>query len=383
MNCENLVLWHSLQAEPVACRVAIAGDFLPAGRLMAPQIRDWDDMAQCLEDYFRDVSLTFANLEACLATDGLTPRRLCGIGEIVSAPESCLDYLMALRSQAVGMANNHSYDFGQAGVFRTREAILSRGMVPIGAGHTLAGPPETFVWQGPGPVRVGFWAAAKATLQPANAKMPGVEPARQTRARQALESLRSQGAQTLIALIHAGCLRTNRPDPEDVHCLDSIAQCGFDVVVACHSHRLSGYRETNGASVRPSFCFYGVGSVVSGYACTPEEREGLIVVAGLNLAGELVRVEVRPVVLDRSGFGTVPAPPAAQMVLDRFRGLSAEIADGSYEYAFYDDMSQGLLQLYIRDAKTAFRQSGIRGLARKLRRIRVRHLRRVVHKAIG
>jgi hypothetical protein len=195
--------------------------------------------------------------------------------------------------------------------------------------------------------------------------------------------MRSQGAQTCIALIHAGCLRTNRPDPEDVRCLDSIAQCGFDVVAASHSHLVGGHREIRRASGRRSFCFYGVGSVVSGYACTPPEREGLIVVAGLNSKGELARVEVRPLVLDPSGFGTIPSPRAAQLVSDRFRKLSAEIADGSYERSFYQDMSPRLLQLYIRDAKTAFRQAGIRGLARKLAHIRVRHLRRVVHKAMG
>ncbi len=87
--------------------------------------------------------------------------------------------------------------------------------------------------------------------------------------------------------------------------------------------------------------------------------------------------------LDETGFGTIPATESSHAILDRFERLSGEIADGSFERLFYRDMSKGMLQFYLRDVRTALRESGLRGLARKAGRMRARHVRRLVHKMIG
>jgi poly-gamma-glutamate synthesis protein (capsule biosynthesis protein) len=340
-------------------------------------------MALRLDEYFEDVSVSFINLESSLETFHLEPRPLNGIGQIVSAPESCLDYLAAIHSQAVGIANNHSYDFGHDGLLRTREIISRRGMIPLGAGHTLADPPDVFVWQGPGDIRVGLWAAAKAAGELATSKRPGVEPALAAQARRAAQALKRQGATICIALIHAGCLRTNRPDPEDVRCLDSIAKTGFQVVASSHSHRIGGYRQIASASGQPCFSFYGLGTLVSGYISAPAEREGLVVTLGLHSSGSLARLEVRPVVLDKTGFGMIPTTDEGGKILSRFQHLSDELSDGSYEQRFYRDMSQGLLRLYARDIRSAYQHAGIKGLVRKMRRVRIRHVRRLVHKVMA
>lgn len=377
------ILWESPRAEPVASRIAIAGDFLPAGDLQFPAQSGWREMAQGLSAHFDDVDASFINLECALDASDLTARPLNGLGEIVAAPSSSLDYLEAIRCQAVGIANNHAYDFGDAGVERTRAAISQHRMIPLGAGLTLQSAPESFLWQGPGEIRVGFWAAAKTTHDPATHKSAGVEPAALDRATDALRNLKNQGARFCIALLHAGCLRTNRPEPEEVALLDSIAQAGFDVVAASHSHRISGAKEIDAPPHAPRYCFYGLGSIVSGYVASPLEREGLIVVAGLSHRGDLMRLEVRPVYLAETGFGEAPAQEISRATMDRFHDLSLEIADGSFGRLFYEDTSRGLLQLYARDARAAFRQSGIRGLARKASRLRIRHVRKLVHKVTG
>ena len=155
------------------------------------------------------------------------------------------------------------------------------------------------------------------------------------------------------------------------------------MVSASHSHRISGFRQLGNQYGRPSFCFYGLGTLVSGYAVGPLEQEGLIIVAGLSERGELIRVEMRAVLLDEFGFGNLPSPEMSRTILVRFGQLSHEIVDGSFERLFYRDVSQGLLRLYVRDVKTACRQAGIRGLARKVRRVRVRHIRRLIHSVVG
>jgi hypothetical protein len=381
----SLTIWQASgnERQPVAARIAIAGDFLPAGKLNMEPGASWPDAAQGVAPHFADVSTTFANLEAALDAETLAPRPLIGLGEIVSAPAASLAYLQGLHAQAVGIANNHSYDFGQAGVNHTRQAIWRRGMVPLGAGNSVKDRPETFLWQGPAGLRVGFWCAAKATADSATHGARGVEPATPLRGLQALEQMDDRGAHLRIALIHAGCMRTNRPDPEDVRLLDLLAKTGFDIVAASHSHRISGYRRIARPQNRQSFCFYGLGSLVSGYVAAPEESEGLIVVARLSAAGEMLSLEIRPVAIDASGFGQIPADKNANAILQRFRDLSAEIGNGSYEKLFYHDVSQGMAQIYLRDARAAFRSAGIRGLAHKARRVRMRHVKRLVYKVIG
>jgi len=379
----NLLLWESPEAGSIAARVAIAGDFLPAGRLTFPEGQNWREMTANLSPCFVDVAVSFVNLEGTLDTGDLHPRPICGLGQAISAPVESLDYLQSIRAQAVSIANNHIYDFHSAGVSRTRNAIIQRGMIALGAGHTLESAPEVFVWHGPGNIHVGFWAAARATSDPASRKSPGVEPATINRATQTLELMEKHDARFRVALLHAGCMRTNRPDPEDVELMNSIADLGFNVVAASHSHFISGAKLIPRESGQPSFCFYGLGSLVSGLVDSPLEKEGLVVVAGLDANGDLIRIEVRPVLLNQNGFGESPPSKAKRVILRRFRLLCNEIANGSYRREYYRDTSRGLMRLYLRDAQAAFRQGGIAGLVRKAGRMRMRHLRKLAHKVIG
>ena len=381
MTERKLVLWKCTDGEPIAARIAVGGDFLPAGKLESSRQNAWDVAAGALAPYFEDVATSFVNLKCAIDADGLAARKLVGLGDIVSAPRAALDYLSAIRSAAVGFANNHAYDFGATGVERTRNALARRNLVLIGAGIRVTDAPDVWVWQGPGDIRVGFWAAAKASHDVAHGRAAGSEPATSRRGKEALELLRSQGARFSIALLHAGLLRASRPDPADLKVMDAIAEGGFDIVAASHSHRIGGSKCMcmYAARGRPAFCFYGLGSLVSGYVASPIEREGLIVVAGLKTDGSLGSLEVKPVLLAPSGFGEVPSDEAGQTILHRFQQLSEEIADGSFQKLFYREISQSIVKLYFRDASAAFRASGLGGLARKTGRVRLRHLRRLAH----
>jgi hypothetical protein len=192
--------------------------------------------------------------------------------------------------------------------------------------------------------------------------------------------MKQKGVNFAVALVHAGCLRTNRPAPEDVILLREFARIGYGIVAASHSHRISGAEKIFLPSkCASSFLFHGLGSLVSGYIATPLEREGLIVVAGFDTEGTLADIAVRPLYLPDNGIGEVPTPEAAETILRRFETLSVEIADGSYAARFYKDMSSGLVHLYLRDVNAAFRHSGVRGLVQKAARLRLSHIKRLMH----
>ncbi len=376
----SATLWRSENRAEIKTRIAIAGDFLPAGNLAIGGASSWRDLAAPLLPHFADVDTTFVNLECTLDVQDLRARPLDGIGQIVCAHSEVLDYLRAIRCHAVGLANNHAYDFGPAGVQRTREALLARQFVPVGAARTLRDAPDIFVWRGPKALRLGFWAAATASRELATRTHEGVEPATTRRADDAIALMKQNGVTFSVALLHTGSLRTNRPSPEDVNLLRNLAARGFNLVAAAHSHRIAGYESILQEGGKQSFCFYGLGSVVSGYIASEAEREGLIVIAGFDSDGNLAEIGVRPVFLPIGGFGEASAIDRADAILGCFRALSDEIRDGSYRSAFYRDVSTGLIDLYLRDVRQALREAGARGLLRKAARLRLRHVKRLTHR---
>ena len=53
MNLANLILWESAVREPIAARVAICGDFLPAGKLAMGCDESWGDQAGACRNILR------------------------------------------------------------------------------------------------------------------------------------------------------------------------------------------------------------------------------------------------------------------------------------------------------------------------------------------
>jgi hypothetical protein len=165
--------------------------------------------------------------------------------------------------------------------------------------------------------------------------------------------------------------------------MDSLAKWGFDVVASSHSHRISGARLVGGYRERKSFCFYGLGNLVSSRVMSVAETEGLIVIAGFTSRGDLARMEARPLSLNDRGFGEAPSPAASKIILERFRSLSNELAKGSHERLFYRDVAQGLVKHCIRDVRLAYQASGIGVAARKARLMRAGKTRSFVNKLVG
>jgi poly-gamma-glutamate capsule biosynthesis protein CapA/YwtB (metallophosphatase superfamily) len=372
-----MILWEQGH-EPSACTVAVAGDYLPAGSLQARDAATCIEMAQQARTLCEDADTALVNLESPVDVGGLTAPPNAGLGAVLSAPDEVLQYLTASRVHAVGLANNHIFDYGFAGFERTRDAVRRHGLVPLGCGKTLSDTPEVFVWESPAGVRVGFWAAANISGGPASAAKAGTDVASLQRGQMALALLKEQGAQCSIAFLHAGLEGTNYPEPADVELMDALAQAGFSLVTACHSHRISGHKLMKTRHGQAA-CFYGLGSISSGMMYSPLEREGIVAVISLNARGELIRISANPVRLSDSGWGVVPTPEQAETTLGRFLTVSAHIEDGSYRKRFHQDMGEGLFRRQLRDFSAAFRQAGVHGVWQKFSRVRFRHLSRAIH----
>jgi hypothetical protein len=374
-----MLLWND-PSSSVAARFGMAGDFLPASGLAPVGAQTWAGNAALLAPLVGDLDFVLANLECPVNVGSLPPRLKASLGDTFSAPREALDYLRELKCKVVSLANNHTYDYGPPGAASSRDALAALGIVPLGADRTLDDPPEVTVINAGPSGRIGFWCAALGLRENATKYRPGVEPATMERGKSALALLESQGATCSVAFLHAGAEGTNRPDPRAVELMDSLARQGFHLVAVCHSHRTSGFRDiARHSSPHPSFCFYGLGSLTSGVLYSDIEREGLLAVIGLNSEGRLVSVEARPLYLAGPGWATLPTKEQEQTVLGRFLAVSREILDGSYERAFYKDLGSHFLEAHMRDLSLAFSRAGMRGVFSKLARLRLGHLRTLLH----
>jgi poly-gamma-glutamate capsule biosynthesis protein CapA/YwtB (metallophosphatase superfamily) len=382
MGFGKMLIWHDVTGR-TACRVALCGDFLPAGELRVPAGSSWQSMAKRLLCYWEDVDLSFMNLECPIGVGSAKARPKAGLGDSFSAGPEALAYLQVLRTAAVSTANNHIYDYGDTGVRSTLEAVCRAGIAPIGSARYLKDPPEVFVSEAKPGLRIGFWAAACASRELAGRNLLGVEPATLRRAREALGLMRARGACCSIALLHAGCEHTNLPAPEDVKLMDAMAGLGFSVVAACHSHRISGYKFLRTAEAKNAVCFYGLGSIASGVHYSSLEREGIAAMVEIDQLGKLVRIEANPIYMAESGWGSVPDGETSRCILERFQEVSRQIEDGTYQRLFYRDIGRDLLARQYRDFRIAFHRGGLKGVNHKLARLRARHVTRLFHKVMG
>jgi len=376
-----MLVWKNDDREAVCC-FGIAGDFLPACGLSPVGGESWSGPARRVAPRFDGLDFSIVNLECPVGVEGIPPKVKASLGDSFTAQTECLDYLDSLKASVVGIANNHLYDYGRAGAERTLDRAQERLSV-CGFGRTLEEPPSVCIREGGGGVPVGIWAAARNLPDAATRNSMGIEPATRERAAKVLAYMAGRNVQCRVAFLHAGAEGTNYPDPDDAEFMEELARMGFNVIAACHSHRISGYQTVRGKNGNPAHCFYGLGSLSSGVLYSPLEHEGIVAAISLDASGGVSAVEARPIYLDERGWGRVPSTQESATILDRFKKISASIQDGSYRQTFYRDMSRDLVGTQWRDVRVAFRRAGLRGIFQKLTRMRPAHVRRLYHKGLA
>ena len=376
-----MLVWNNDRRSPV-CRFGVAGDFLPAGGLAPEGSENWSERAELMRPLFEDLEFGVANLECPVNVGAIAAKVKASLGDTFAADAEALHYLSALGVSVVGLANNHLYDYGLPGAQRTLETV-TRKFSSCGFGCRLEEPPDVHFRKATARVRVGIWAAGRNLSDNATNSSIGIEPATRERAASALAQMQENGASCRVAFLHAGTEGTNFPDPEEVQFMDQLAGMGFDVVAACHSHRISGYKTVHRRDGGQAHCFYGLGSVSSGVLYSPLEHEGILAVIALDSSGAICQVEARAIYLDARGWGTVPSAQERELISDRFRNVSAAIENGSYRQLFYRDVSKDMMGTQWRDVRVAFERAGLRGIWKKLARMRPAHVRRLYHKGLS
>lgn len=234
----------------------------------------------------QSADLTIGNLESPLVEDcpfeGHS-MRLCG------DPASASGLAWA-GFDGMGIANNHSHDYGSAGYSNTIKSLEAANLSPIGDAATLVR--ET---QG---IRVGVMAFEDTFTHPL--QVNEVVPRIQQQARQ---------VDVLIVMLHWGDEYHDTPSKEQTATGQAIIDAGADVIVGSHPHRTQPVEAYHGGLI-----FYSLGNFVFDQMWSEKTRLGNVVRLTLVRQGDAVQVdyELIPIKIFDYGQPDFFEPPLGQ-----------------------------------------------------------------------
>ncbi len=306
--------------EPSALTFAAAGDIMLARTVDTKM--EQKGMAYPFEkmrDYLDSVDFAFANLE-CPIVEG----RDVEANEMVFRADPGVEAELARAGfSVVSLANNHSPNFGAAGL-RSTFALLDQARIAYaGAGEDASSARQPVLLEQKG-IRLAFLAYNDTDVVPdsyaAGADRPGtvfmdIEPMRQDVASA------SELADLVIVSMHSGTEYEFTPNPRQEAFARAAIDAGAELVIGHHPHVVQTVERYQG-----KYILYSLGNFIFDQMWSRETREGMV--ASITLTAEGVQdIHFQPVVIDDYAQPRPATTVEAAPILDR---LAIELeSDGS------------------------------------------------------
>lgn len=211
--------------------------------------------------------LTVANLEGVLSDRNLNKKKkkYNFIG-----PTSYTEILTKGSVECVGLANNHTQDYGNGGYADTKDALETAGVCWFGTEAPA-------IWESDEGLRIGF-LGVHLTLSgnrrkeyDKNAKM-----------------LQDWGCSAIITVMHAGTEYEYEPPDAHQKQITTHVTKTCDLVIGHHPHVVQGYARVNDVPV-----VYSLGNCVFGGNTRPKDLDALVVQAVMHFEeGELEKIDL-------------------------------------------------------------------------------------------
>lgn len=186
--------------------------------------------------------LTLGNLETVIVANG-TPREASPDGPqpiILNSPVTAVSHLTAAGFDLLSLANNHSLDYGAAGLQETAVRLEDAGITPLGIGPDEAAATQP-VFRDVKGVRLAF-LAFNAVPEPVSSDQLSVSGEQwqraawdETRATAAVAAARQQ-ADVVIVSLHWGFEYEPQADPWQETAAQALLAAGTDVILGHHPH---------------------------------------------------------------------------------------------------------------------------------------------------
>jgi poly-gamma-glutamate synthesis protein (capsule biosynthesis protein) len=215
-------------------------------------------------ELFAHDDLTVVNLEGPL-TDETSP---VDKGEPpvfwFRSPPEYVEILKSGGVEACNLANNHTLDYGSAGLAQTKEVLDSAGIGHFGFDDTLLREVNG--------IRIGFFGFAFDS----NAY----------NIRAIMDSLWADGAEVIVAYFHDGIEREYAPSSSQIAAAHTAIDYGASAVIMSHPHVIQGVEYYN-----DGFIAYSLGNFCYGGHTNPADKDSMVVQLEFTRTAESITCE--------------------------------------------------------------------------------------------
>ncbi len=196
---------------------------------------------------FSHDDLTIGNLECALSDQGTRADKSFAF----RGDPSYVQILTDGSFEAVNLANNHSADYGQEALSDTVANLDAAGILSFSGTDTVMTEING--------VKVGLVGVNALNEEGSSQLVP------------AIQSLKTQGAQLVIASVHWGVEKAEEPETEQVELAHSAIDAGADLILGHHPHVVQGIEKYNGR-----YIVYSLGNFCFGGNTNPSDKDSMI-----------------------------------------------------------------------------------------------------------
>lgn len=322
-----------------AVRVALMGDFLPAGSA-DPVIKSqgYSRLFDGVRPILSSADAVVLNLESPISARG---KALKGKAYTFRSSPAAAEAMAREGIKAVWLANNHILDFGVDALYDTIEHLESAGIAHAGAGRnvTAAAAPAVLTLRG---IRVSLLSFSNTFPDSywARRDRPGTFFGAPGPVGRAVDRTLTSGKDPVIVSFHWGEELMTKPKEYQSDLARKAIDHGASLVVGHHPHVPQPIEIYRGVPVLYSLGNFSFGSY------SRKVREGILAVAVFDGDGSCTAVEIYPLLVDNTEVRFSPRPITGREGQRIFHRLTKDITGDQAEVLW--DGEKGLIKPTLR-----------------------------------
>jgi len=266
-------------------RLIFGGDVM-LGRSCAAKIQNGTDPFEGISSVVRQASFAAANLECTISNLGGSTNRYA-----FRAPAQSARLLRQAGIDAMGLANNHSLDFGTAALHDSAAHLLREEIVPVGVKKPSGKACEPSFFSLSDGKRIALLAIS--AFDQGSEVSEVATGSDRAALKVAINNARSQ-ADLIVCLVHWGTENSKAITDEQRELARWLIDRGVDLVVGSHPHCVQPLDFYHGRPIA-----YSLGNLVfDGAPTVTSWNRGALLEVGLNEGAKISSVSLIPVVLE-------------------------------------------------------------------------------------
>ncbi|MBR3010314.1 MAG: CapA family protein [Prevotella sp.] len=227
--------------------IIAVGDIMPGGLL---SFLNNNYVSEEVLSILKSGDIRVGNFECAVEVPNPSGKKYLAGGNTIFIKEKDAFRLKNLGVDIVSIANNHVFDLGPQGAFKTIEVLDKMGILHCGAGHNIeeASAPAVIYKEGKSYAFIAFSDTNLKYMYEATEDSPGVNPLKESHVITEIEN-KSKDYDHVIVIPHWGVEYMMLPSPEVVRLSKLMIKAGASLVLGGHSHRVQSIVNIHSKSI--------------------------------------------------------------------------------------------------------------------------------------